>query len=131
MNLTPSTFVQIEGTSVRYTVNNLAEAKIAMKELKIKKKEFGLLKREIAGRQNEIRAGYTHEVRNRGSMMRAGGGFGKIVRMFQTASRDSKRAGLAHDLAPLETEKNEIEALINAIDSLMIRLEVDMLKFHN
>jgi hypothetical protein len=42
MNLTPSTFVQIEGTTVRYNVNNLAEAKIALKELKLKKKEFAL-----------------------------------------------------------------------------------------
>jgi hypothetical protein len=50
MDLTPSTFVQIEGTTVRYNVNNLAEAKIALKELKLKKKEFALMKREIAGR---------------------------------------------------------------------------------
>jgi hypothetical protein len=60
VDLTPTTYVQIEGDTVRYNVNNLAEAKIALKELKLKQKEFGLLKREIAVHQKEIRAAYTH-----------------------------------------------------------------------
>lgn len=127
MNLTPTAFVQIEGDTVRYNVSSLAEAKIALKELKLKKKEFGLLKREISARQKEIRTAYTHEVRSRGSVMRGGGGFGKFVRAVQTISRDSKRADLANDLAPLEREKMRIEGMVGAIDSLIIRLEAHML----
>jgi hypothetical protein len=92
VDLTPTTYVQIEGDTVRYNVNNLAEAKIALKELKLKQKEFGLLKREIAVHQKEIRAAYTHEVRKRGSLIRGGGGLGRFVRAMQTASRDSKWA---------------------------------------
>ncbi len=127
MDLMPTTLVRIEGDIVRYNVNNLAEAKIALKELKLKKKEFGVLKREVVARQKEIRASYTHEVRNRGSMMRGGGGLGKFVRAIQTVSRDSKRAGLANDLAPLEQEKVRIERMVGAIDSLIIRLEAYIL----
>ena len=109
-------------------MNNLAEAKVAMKELKLKKKEFGVRKREIVTLQREIRAAYTHGVRNRGSMLRGGGGFGRVVRVFQTASRDSKRAGLANDLAPLEREKLRIETMIGAIDSLALKLEAYILQ---
>ncbi len=129
MNITPSNFVQIEGTTVRYNVNNFDEAKIALKELKLKKKEFGVMKREIAVRQKEIRGAYTHDVRIRGSMMRGGGGFGKFVRAIQTASRNSKRARLAKALAPLEDEKLCIERMIGAVDSLIVRLETHMLSF--
>ena len=40
MNLTPTTYVQIEGDTVRYNVTNLAEVRIALKELKLKKKSL-------------------------------------------------------------------------------------------
>jgi hypothetical protein len=122
-----TSFVQIDGDTVRCAVNNLAEAKVAMKELKLKKKEFRIRKREIVAQQREIRAAYTHDVRNRGSMLRGGGGFGRFIRAFQTASRDSKRAGLANDLAPLEREKLRIETMIGAIDSLALKLEAYIL----
>ena len=59
--------------------------------------------------------------------MRGGGGLGKFVRAIQTVSRDSKRAGLANDLAPLEQEKVRIERMVGAIDSLIIRLEAYIL----
>jgi hypothetical protein len=127
VNLTPTTYVQIEGDTVHYNVTNLAEAKIALKELKLKKKELGLLKREVAARQKEIRTAYTNEVRQRGSMFRGGGGLGKLVRAMQSASRDSKRAALANDLAPLENQKSRIDSMIGTIDYLIVRLEADML----
>lgn len=128
LNLLPATFVQIDGDTVRYNVNNLAEAKIALKELKLKKKEFGVIKRDIAARQKAIRASYTHEVRNRGSMVRGGGGLGKFIRHFQTASRDSRRSQLANELAPFEIEKQKIEGMIGAIESLIVQLEVHILR---
>jgi hypothetical protein len=127
MSLTPTTFVKIEGDAVQCIVNNLAEAKIALKELKLKKKEFGIMKREIMTSQKEIRAAYTHEVRSRGSMMRGGGGFGRFVRAIQTISRDSKRSQLAKNLMPLEREKQRIEGMIEAIDSLIVQLEAHLL----
>ena len=123
MSLPPTTFVQINGNVIRYSVNNLAEAKIALKELKLIKKEFGMVKRNIMAQQKEIRSSYTHEVRCRGSIMRGGGGFGAFVRVIQTISRDSHRVALANALAPLENERIRIEYRIGVVDSLILRLE--------
>ena len=72
MDLSPSTFVKIDGTRVSVAAHGTAEAKLALKELKLKKKELGVQKRVIASRQKEVRASYTDEVRTRGSMMRGG-----------------------------------------------------------
>jgi hypothetical protein len=128
MDLPPSTFVKIEGTLVSVNATSLAEAKLALKELKIKKREFGIQKRVIAGRLKEIRATYTQEVRTRGSMVRGGGGVGKFFRAIQTFSRDGKRSQLASDLAPLAQAKQGVEAMIHAIDSLILQVEARLLK---
>jgi hypothetical protein len=128
MDLSPSTFVKIEGTQISVEAHGAAEAKLALKELKLNKKELGIQKRVIASRQKEVRSSYTDEVRTRGSMMRGGGGFGRLVRAFQTVSRDSKRAGLANELAPLERAKQDIEAMIHAIDTLIIKVEAELLR---
>jgi hypothetical protein len=45
----------------------VAEAKIAIKELKLRKKEYALVKREISQHQKQIQAEYTDKVRQRGS----------------------------------------------------------------
>lgn len=127
MDLPQTSFVHIEGTTVRYEVNTLAEAKVALKELKLLKKGFGVIKRDVLLRQKEIRAAYTSEVRSRGSMVRGGGGVGKFIRFFQTASRDAKRAQLAADLAPLEEQKQQIEGFLGTIDRLIVGLEANML----
>ena len=128
MDLSPSTFVKIDGTRVSVAAHGTAEAKLALKELKLKKKELGVQKRVIASRQKEVRASYTDEVRTRGSMMRGGGGFGRVVRAFQTLSRDSKRADLASELAPLERARQDVETMIHAIDTLIIKVEAELLR---
>ena len=126
MDLTPTTFVQIEGTTIRYNVNNLAEAKIALRELKLKKREYAAMKREVADRQKAVRAAYTDEVRTRGSLVHGGGGIGRFVRAIQSSSRDAKRAALASNLRPLEHEKAQLQAMTNAIDALIVRLEAQI-----
>lgn len=123
-----SNFVQIVGTEVRVDTNTVAEAKLAIKELKLKKKEFALQKKTITEQQKAIRAQYTSEVRSRGSMMRGGGSLGKLVRTFQGASRDNRKAQLARDLEPYEKKKQDIEAMIRAIDSAIIQVESAILK---
>jgi hypothetical protein len=127
MALSPTIYVQIRGTSVRANVRTREEAKLALKELKLKKKEFGLMKRTITERQKSIRVDYTDEVRTRGSMLRGGGGIGKVFRLFQTVARDGRRAQLARALAPLESEKENIETMVRAIDGVIIQLEAYIL----
>jgi len=128
MDLSPSTFVKIDGTRISVSAHGAAEAKLALKELKLKKKELGVQKRILVSRQKEIRASYTEEVRTRGSMVRGGGGFGRFIRAVQTISRDSKRAGLAGELAPLERARQDVEAMIHAIDTLIIKVEAELLR---
>jgi hypothetical protein len=118
-----SSFVTIATAGdLRVAARSVAEAKIAIKELKLKKKEYALVKREISQKQKQIRAEYTDNVRQRGSKFRGGGGIGSFVRTVQTISRDADRRSLAQELAPLEQQKNTVDAMINAIDGAILQV---------
>jgi hypothetical protein len=119
-----NSFVMIDpDDDLRVSARSVAEAKIAIKELKLKKKEYALVKREISQNQKQIRAEYTDSVRQRGSKCRGGGGIGSFVRTVQTISRDADRRILAQELAPLEQQKNTVESTINAIDRAILQIE--------
>lgn len=105
------------------SLHSLADAKRALKELKLKKKEYVLAKRDISQRQKLIRAEYTDTVRRRGSKFRGGGGLGSFIRTVQTFSRDAERSALAQQLAPLEQQKNSVDAIINGIDGAILQVE--------
>jgi hypothetical protein len=108
---------------LRVSARSVAEAKIAIKELKLKKKEYSLTKREISQSQKHIRAEYTDRVRQRGSKFIGGGNIGRLVRTVQTINRDADRRTLAEQLAPLEQQKNAVEAIINAIEQTILQVE--------
>lgn len=110
------------------SAQSVAEAKIAIKELKLKKKEYALTKREISQQQKQIRAEYTDQVRRKGSKFRAGGSVGRLVRTVQTIKRDADRRILAQELAPLEQQKNAIEAVINSIDQKILQVEKSIIE---
>lgn len=119
-----NSFVKItDNGELRISARSVAEAKIAIKELKLKKKEYALVKREISQQQKQIRAEYTDQVRQRGSKFRGGGSIGRLVRTVQTINRDADRRTLAQALAPLEQQKNVVEAIINAIDQTILQVE--------
>lgn len=121
-----SRVLQTKDGEISVVGSSAPELKLAMKELKLKKKELVLRKRLVAEQAKLIRASYTHEVRTRGSMVRGGGGLGGIIRAFQRVSRDSARAQLASDLAPLERQKQEIEAMIRTIDEVVLKIEIHL-----
>lgn len=104
------------------SVQSVAEAKIVIKELKLKKKEYALVKRELTQNQKQIRAEYTDKVRQRGSKFRGVGSIGRLMRTVQTVNRDADRRTLAQQLAPLEQQKNAVDAIVNAIDQTILRL---------
>lgn len=119
-----NSFVTItDSGELSVSARSVAEAKIAIKELKLTKKEYALMKREIAQQQKQIRAKYTDKVRQRGSKFRGGGGIGRIVRTIQTVNRDADRRTLAQELMLLENQKNDVEAIINAIDQTILKVE--------
>jgi hypothetical protein len=124
-----SSFVTIINNSeLHVSARSIAEARIAIKELKLKKKEYTLIKREISQNQKQIRAEYTDQVRQRGSKFRGGGSIGSFVRTVQTINRDSQRRTLAQELAPLEQQKNAIESIINKIDQMILQVEKLIIK---
>jgi hypothetical protein len=110
------------------SAQSVAEAKIAIKELKLKKKEYALVKRKISQSQKQIRAEYTHNVRQRGSKFRGSGSIGRLIRTVQTINRDADRRTLAQELAPLEHQKSAVEATLNAIDQAIVQLEKFIIK---
>jgi len=110
------------------SARTVAEAKIAIKELKLKKKEYTLMKREISQQQKQIRAEYTDKVRQRGSKFRGGGSIGGLVRTVQTINRDADRRALAQELAPLEQQKCTVNAMINAIDQTILKVEKSIME---
>jgi hypothetical protein len=119
-----SSFVTVDADGdLRVSARSVAEAKIAIKELKLKKKEYALIKREISQKQKQIRAEYTDNVRQRGSKLRGGGGIGSFIRTVQTISRDADRRSLAQELAPLEQQKNTVDAMTNAINRAILKVE--------
>lgn len=117
-------FISIsEDGRINIAVQSVAEAKIAIKALKLKKKEFALTKREISQQQKIVRADYTDKVRQQGSKVRGGGSIGRFVRTVQTINRDADRRALAQRLAPLEEQKNAVDRIITAIDQTILQLE--------
>jgi hypothetical protein len=106
---------------------SLPEAKHCLKKLKLLKKQILADKRAATAAQRQIRAEYTHMVRQRGSKVRGGGWIGSIVRAGQTASRDADRAQLANLLAPWEAKKNRCDQNVHQIDGLIIQVEEALL----
>lgn len=105
-----------------------ADTKLAIKELRLLRKSFSLEKRQVTAQHKAVRAQHTHDIRQRGSIFRGGGGFGRFIRSMQTASRDSARTHLARALRPLETEQQRIEHAITQIDSLIAQVETQALR---
>jgi hypothetical protein len=122
-----SSIVHVNGSEVSISVSSAAEAKLAIKELKLLKKGFALQKKEVAATIKMRRFDYSQEVKTRGSMVRGGGGLGRFFRGVQSISRDNKRAGLAKDLHPLESEKDRLDSVMNSIDQIIVKLEVYIL----
>lgn len=48
---------------------------------------------------------------------------GSIIRAVQHSSRDSQRADLANQLAPLEAEKNRCDFVIQQIEGLILQVQ--------
>lgn len=115
--------ISYENGEIRLSVKSVADARVAIKELRTKKKELSLLKRELSAQQRELRSAHTQLVRTRGPMMRGGGGLGKVVRAMQSISRNSTRASVANSLAPIESEKFNIDRDMRGIESLILQLE--------
>src|SRR4029077_17498992 len=83
----------------------LAEAKLALRDMRAMKKALALSKRQVTQQQQLIRAQYTYLIRQRGHKVVGGGSVGRAIRWGQTRDRSNLRRQLADVLAPLEEQK--------------------------
>lgn len=118
----PYAWVEDNGT-VRTQFDTVAEAKIAIKELRLEKKDWNVTKKDVAAQIAAIRADYRSEVAQRGSKVQGGGGFGRFLRGMQTASRDNRRAKVDEAIRPLEEHKADLDRVLTNIDSVILQLE--------
>lgn len=116
-------FVEVLDGTVTVLASTSGEAKIAISELRLLKKNLSLKKRTNTQHQQAIRSKYTNYTRNRGSVLRGFGKFGRAIRLGQRLERDSSRAQLANDLWPLEEERQGIDSAIIQIDHLILETE--------
>ena len=122
-SIVPDYFTLSPEGELQIRVQNVREAKLAIKQLKIKKKELALAKKQIVMNQKIIRAEYTEARRRQGPMMRGGKTFGSIIRSVQSAQRYGAKVDLANKLAPLDREKFRIEAIISTLEQGILNIE--------
>ncbi len=114
--------------SVQWDVNTTAEAKLAIKQLRLKKKELAAEKREIASEMAGVRAEYRTKAAGRLYMGRGGGTTGQIIRAGVRAKRRGERMAVEQSVVPLEQEKGQLDARMLVIDRAIAQIETDELK---
>jgi hypothetical protein len=106
--------------SIRWYVNQyqiicepatLAAAKQALKELRLVKRGIANVKRQVMEAKREIRSRYTNKIRK------------LPLKFWPYVEKPAYRAGLADDLAPLETEQRRIESLRIRIEQLLVQID--------
>jgi hypothetical protein len=104
-------------------VNNSAEGKLAIKQLRIKKKELATEKREVAADIAGVRAEYRTKAAGRVYLGRGGGKTGMAVRAGVRAKRRGERMAVEESVVPMEREKANLDARMNAIDRAIAQIE--------
>lgn len=113
---------------IAYKVNSVAEAKLAIKQLRLRKKAVGLEKREVTQAITAINTERRQQTANQGSMMRGGGNLGKFTRSMQAISRDADKRNHAARLQPYQQEKARLDNYTLTVDRLIAELETYILR---
>lgn len=108
---------------VSISVKSVAEARLALIELKIQKKDIQIRQKEVLEQLRVIRSEYTDVNLRRGSKLQGGGWLGRIVRLVQTVNRDQHRYDLAVEIAPYEERRQWMEAALISIEKATLVLE--------
>lgn len=108
-------------------VTGKAEAKAALKDLRLRNRSLTAERRVVRMESAEIKRQYRGAGRSRSMIGRGGGSFGKTVRAFEGLGRqiDASRRNKATDA--VEGRINEYDRMIGAIDSIILQLEQQML----
>lgn len=117
-----------ETGDIGVSLKTAAEAKLAVKDLRLRKRALNAEKRLVTQQMAAIRRDYTVMNANRGPSMRGGGNVGKIVRSMDSVTRSIERSNRERDLMPLDERKRWYEARVNDVDALIQRLEAYMVQ---
>lgn len=99
------------------------QAKAIVKQLKLKKKEVMMAKSELSKQIAQVHADHRSRVAKRGSKMQGGGSIGRIVRAFDTDSRDRYRLATDKAVRSLESKKSAFDADARRIDQAILTVE--------
>jgi hypothetical protein len=113
---------------IRVSANSVAEAKLAIKQLRLRKKAVGLEKREVTQAITALTAERRRQTANQSSMMRGGGNLGKFTRGMQSLGRDADRRNHAARLQPYQQEKARLDRYMLGIDQMINQLEAYILQ---
>jgi len=107
---------------------SMEEAKARLDEVKYKKKDLSLQKKEIVEQQRQRRAEYTDSERKRATMGKGVGAaiskdLGKAARKGANVVDSYGRKSMAEDLGPLEEQRQQVEAELQALDREQLELE--------
>lgn len=113
----------IENGGVEWNVQSVAEAKLAIKQIRVFKRETNVQKKVINAELAAIRANRRAQIAQQGSKMRGGGRFGQGVRALQTLNRDADRRKHVDALAPYEDQKRLLDIRLANCDLAIAKLE--------
>jgi hypothetical protein len=102
------------------------EGKIVLQELRLRRKAYNLRKYAINEQQRALLDTYAGELEKQGRADQDPGG-SPGASDDQTGALDASRARLAQGLAPLEREKQQIDGILQTIESVIVQVEAEML----
>jgi hypothetical protein len=118
--------VSILGGQIDVTFTNETEGRVVLQELRLRRKAFNLRKYAINEEQRTLLDSYAGELGQQGQPARTPGrSLGASDDQMRALS--ASRARLARGLAPLEREKQQIDGILQTIESVIVQVEAEML----
>jgi len=101
-----------------------AEAKLAIREVKLKKKELQLARRDVVQEIRAVRADYRSSVAGRHSTVGLGRGTGgRLMRAGIQGKRRYERMAADNEVTELEARRNSFDDALLEVDGLILTLE--------
>jgi hypothetical protein len=118
--------VSIVDGKIEVSFADETEGKIVLQELRLRRKGYNLRKYAINEQQRALLDTYAAELEQQCEPS-PGSGRSSLSIEERARASDASRARLAESLAPLEREKQEIEAMLETIESVIVQVEAELL----
>lgn len=101
----------------------VADARLAIKHLKLLKKEVKLKRQAICREQRSVRANHTDSNRRRGAAPRGRGIIAGVFRTIHHIDKGLAQSNLANSIGSLEEQKDRIDRCVLQIDETIVQAE--------